>query len=433
MFINSAPLASTVKKLRTGQMDLMAYVDEMCDRVRKLDSRIEAMLPEPDRHGRLRSEARKLQARYPDPENRPALYGALVAVKDIIHVSGFVTAAGSAIPPELFAGPEAACVQKLRDAGAIILGKSVTTEFAYFEPGPTRNPHNLAHTPGGSSSGSAAAVAAGLCPLSLGSQTIGSVIRPAAFCGIIGFKPTLHRIPTAGLVSFSPTLDQVGFFTQDAAGTALVASVLCQPWRDVSPPARLPVLGVPVGPYLQQADPEGLNAFEQHLRKLEAVGCTIRRVPALPQIREINDLHRRLILAEFAREHAEIYSVHATLYRRRTAEAIEIGKKVRDQELAAARANCAIVRRELEATMARAGIDLWVTPSTPGPAPEGIHATGDPIMNLPWTHAGMPAISLPAGRAKNGLPLGLQFVAPFGADEQLVAWSQLLAGPAAGD
>jgi Asp-tRNA(Asn)/Glu-tRNA(Gln) amidotransferase A subunit family amidase len=188
MFINPAPLTATVEKLLAGRMDLIAYVNEMCDRLAKLDSRIEAMLPEPDRRSRARAEAKALQARYPDPTKRPALYGALVAVKDISHVSGFVTKAGSVIPPELFAGIEATCVQMLRDAGAIILGKSVTTEFAYFEPGPTRNPHNLSQTPGGSSSGSAAAVAAGLCPLSIGTQTIGSVIRPAAFCGVRAFS-----------------------------------------------------------------------------------------------------------------------------------------------------------------------------------------------------------------------------------------------------
>jgi Asp-tRNA(Asn)/Glu-tRNA(Gln) amidotransferase A subunit family amidase len=428
MFINSAPLALTVEKLRAGQIDLVAYVDEMCDRVAKQDSRIEAMLPEPDRRVRLRSEATELQARYSDPANRPPLYGALVAVKDIFHVSGFVTAAGSTVPPELFAGPEATSVQMLRDAGAIILGKSVTTEFAYFEPGPTRNPHNLSHTPGGSSSGSAAAVAAGLCSLSLGSQTIGSVIRPAAFCGIIGFKPTLHRIPTAGLVYFSRTMDQIGFFTQDLAGTALAASVLCRPWRSVSAPATLPVLGVPTGPYVQQAEPEGLKAFEQHLSKLETMGCAIRRVPSFPHIGDLNNLHRRMVFAEFAREHAERYAMHGPLYRKRTAEIIEIGKKVSDQELASVRANCSALRQELEATMAHAGIDLWVSPSAPGPAPEGIHATGDPNMNLPWTHAGMPVITLPAGRAKNGLPLGLQFIAPFGADELLLAWCQALVG-----
>jgi len=426
MFINSAPLALTVERLRAGQRDLIAHVDEMCDRLEKVDSHIEAMLPEPDRRRRLRSEAAKLQARYPNAARRPPLYGALVAVKDIFHVSGFVTAAGSVIPPELFAGPEARCVQMLRDAGALILGKSVTTEFAYFEPGPTRNPHNLSHTPGGSSSGPAAAVAAGLCPLSIGTQTIGSVIRPAAFCGVIGFKPTLYRIPTAGLVYFSPTLDQIGFFTQDLAGTELAASVLCESWKPAPARATLPVLGVPTGPYLQQAEPEGLEAFQQHLSKLEGAGCRIKSVPALQAIGDLNTLHRRMVFAEFAREHAKIYAMHAPLYRKRTAEIIEIGKKVSDQELASARANCSALRRELETAMARAGIDLWISPSALGPAPEGIQATGDPNMNLPWTHAGMPAITLPAGQAKNGLPLGLQFVAPFGEDEKLIAMCRTL-------
>ncbi len=428
MFINSSPLSSTVEKLRTGQMDLVAYVDEMCDRLERLDSHIEAMLPEPERRRRLRSEAHALQSRYPEPAGRPPLYGALVAVKDIFHVSGFVTRAGSAIPPELFAGPEAGCVKMLRDAGALILGKSVTTEFAYFEPGPTRNPHNLSHTPGGSSSGPAAAVAAGLCTLSLGTQTIGSVIRPAAFCGVIGFKPTLGRIPTAGLVYFSRTLDQVGVFTQDLAGIALAGSVLCRQWKSAPAPASLPVLGVPTGHYLQQAEPEGLEAFERHLSKLGAAGCKIKKVPALNRVAELNTLHRRLVFAEFAREHAEIYARHAHLYRKRTAEIIEIGKTVSDKELTNARANCSALKQELETAMTHAGVDLWVTPSALGPAPEGIQATGDPNMNLPWTHAGMPAITLPAGMAKNGLPLGVQLVAPFGADEKLIAWCRALEG-----
>jgi Asp-tRNA(Asn)/Glu-tRNA(Gln) amidotransferase A subunit family amidase len=428
MFINSSPLEATVEKLRTGQTDLIAYVDEMCDRLEEIDPQIEAMLPEPDRRSRVRSEAKALQERYPDPKNRPPLYGVLVAVKDIFHVAGFVTKAGSVIPPELFAGPEATCVQILRDAGALILGKSVTTEFAYFEPGPTRNPHNLAHTPGGSSSGSAAGVAAGICNLSLGTQTIGSVIRPAAFCGVIGFKPTLYRIPREGLVYFSRTLDQIGFFTQDLAGTELAASVLCESWDPVPVPTALPVLGVPTGPYLQQAEPEGLEAFEQHLSKLEARGCKIKRVPALNQIADLNALHRRLVFAEFAREHAAIYTRYASLYRKRTAEIIDIGKTVSDQELARLKRNCSVLRKELETAMDTAGIDLWVTPSALGPAPEGIHATGDPNMNLPWTHAGMPAITLPAGKARNGLPLGLQLVAPFGADEKLLAWCRALEG-----
>ncbi len=422
-FCNPAPLAVTVAALRSNHHDLHAAIDAVCDRIDQVDPHVQALLPEPDRRSRLHAEAARLATRYPDPAGRPPLYGALVAVKDIFHVDGFVTRAGSAVPPELFAGGEAVCVTQLRQAGALILGKSVTTEFAYFEPGPTRNPHNLAHTPGGSSSGSAAAVAAGLAPLALGTQTIGSVIRPAAFCGVVGFKPSLGRIATQGLVFFSRTLDQVGMFTQDVAGMALAAGVVCQEWRGLPPGGPPPVLGVPLGPYLEQAEPAALRAFGQQMERLAAAGVTVREVPALGGIEALNALHRRLVFAEFAQEHAEIYARHAVLYRPRTAEIIAIGQTVSIEELAAARANIVALRTELEGLMDGANIDLWACPAARGPAPEGLHATGDPAMNLPWTHAGLPAITLPAGRAENGLPLGLQLVGRFGADEALLRWA----------
>jgi Asp-tRNA(Asn)/Glu-tRNA(Gln) amidotransferase A subunit family amidase len=398
----------------------------MSDRVAQIDPGVAAMLPEPDRLGRLRTEAAELREKYPDPVKRPPLFGLLVAVKDVFHVSGFVTRAGTEVPPNLFAGSEADIVTLLREAGALILGKSVTTEFAYFEPGPTRNPHNPAHTPGGSSSGSAAAVAAGYCALALGTQTIGSVTRPAAFCGIVGFKPTLERLPTQGLVYFSRTIDHVGLFTQDVAGMALAASVLCRDWRADFVRGLLPVVGVPVGPYLEQAEPQALAAFEKQVQRLAETGCMVKRTPVLADIEELNHLHRRMVFAEFAREHAQIYNRHADLYRPRTAEIIEIGKKVTEKELAAARANGPRLRKNIEAQMAEAGIDLWVCPAACGPAPVGIHATGDPNMSLPWTHAGMPVVNLPAGYSGNRLPLSLQFIAPFGADEALLSWAQVL-------
>ena len=421
-------LAAIAKALRSGHMDLIGYVEEMCARVTEIDPLVEALLPEPERLERLRAEVGELQARFPNPEERPPLYGVLIAVKDIFHVSGFVTRAGAEVPPHLFAGSEAAVVSLLRDAGALILGKSVSTEFAYFEPGPTRNPQNPAHTPGGSSSGSAAAVAAGLCALALGTQTIGSVTRPAAFCGTVGFKPTLDRLPTKGLVYFSRTIDHVGLFTQDVAGMALAASVLCRDWRPDFVRGVLPALGIPVGPYLDPVEPEAMAAFEKQVRCLEERGFTVERVPVLADIEDLNHLHRQMVFAEFAREHAEIYAQHAALYRPRTAEIIEIGRKVSEEELAAARANCAKLRAELEAQMAEAGIDLWVCPAACGPAPAGIHATGDPNMSLPWTHTGMPVVNLPAGYSGNRLPLSLQFIAPFGADEALLSWAQVLAG-----
>ena len=324
MLISPYPLAETATMLRQGQSDLRASIDETCKRIDVVEPLIHALLSEPHRHSRLIAEATTLQTRFPDPTSRPPLYGVLLGVKDMFHVEGFQTRAGSRLPPELFSGPEAACVRVLRDAGALISGKTISTEFAYFEPGPTRNPHNLEHTPGGSSSGSAAAVAAGFCPLALGTQTIGSTIRPAAFCGIVGFKPTYGRISTDGLIKCAESVDTVGLFTQDVAGIALVASLLCEDWQAVetSESTQLPVLGVPDGSYLAQASPEGLAAFEKQLTLLADAGYTIRRVTTMEDIDSINHRHLRMVFAEMSQVHAEWFAQFAVLYSSRTAEAI---------------------------------------------------------------------------------------------------------------
>ncbi|MBI4771596.1 MAG: amidase, partial [Chloroflexi bacterium] len=217
--------------LRNGDLPLTTYLAALEAHFSAREPAVLAFLPEPDRFDRLRREAAALLERYPDPDARPPLFGAPVGVKDIFHVAGFPTRAGSRLPPEALAGPEADSVRALKAAGALILGKTVSTEFAYFGPGPTRNPHAPDHTPGGSSSGSAAAVAAGLCPLALGTQTIGSIIRPAAFCGVVGFKPGYERVSRAGVIPLSPSLDHVGVFAAEVAGVALAARVLVGDWR----------------------------------------------------------------------------------------------------------------------------------------------------------------------------------------------------------
>ncbi len=422
----SAPLATTVAALRSDQLHIHAYLDELCNRIDVVEPDIQALLPEPGRRERLHSEAENLRKRFPLEESRPPLYGIPIGVKDIFRVEGFPTRAGSALPAEEFAGSEAASVTALRNAGALILGKTISTEFAYFEPGPTRNPHNLKHTPGGSSSGSAAAVAAGFCPLALGTQTIGSVIRPAAFCGVVGFKPSYGRIPTTGVIPYAVSLDTVGYFTQDIAGIALVAPVLCQHWQPQSV-QRLPVLGVPDGPYLTQASTEGLAVFEQQLALLEQAGYPVRHVEAMTNIAEINWKHVRMGFAEMALVHAGWFTHYAHLYRSRTAQAIREGQRVAVAELEEARAGQQILRDELALLMANNGIDIWVSPSAPGSAPEGIATTGNAMMNLPWTYAGLPVVSLPAGKTAHGLPLGLQCTGAFMADELLVEWVRPMA------
>jgi Asp-tRNA(Asn)/Glu-tRNA(Gln) amidotransferase A subunit family amidase len=231
------------------------------------------------------------------------------------------------------------------------------------------------------------------------------------------------------MVYFSRTIDHVGLFTQDVGGMELAASVLCSGWMEVEVSEDdVPILGVPDGPYLRQASPEARALFEQALHRLGKAGYTIWYVPTLLDIQELNQLHRRLVIGEFAREHAQIYPQHADSYRPRTAEIVKQGREVSDMELEDLRGSMLLVRDRLETQMAQAGIDLWICPAAIGSAPEGLGATGDPNMNLPWTHAGMPAITLPAGTAPDGLPLGLQLVAEAEEDEMLLAWSRLIEG-----
>lgn len=423
MYLYPAPLAQTARDLVSGSLELKDHINTVCDRLDKVNPEVEAFLPEEGRRERLLQEAEMLQQTYPDPAKRPPLFGVLIGVKDVYRVDGFPTRGGSKLDPQVLAGPEADCVRLLRHAGALVLGKTVTTEFAYFEPGPTRNPHNLEHTPGGSSSGSAAAVAAGFSPLTLGTQTIGSVNRPAAFCGVVGFKPSYNRIPSAGLLYFSRSADHVGTFTQDVEGAILAASVLCHNWHEISVNYK-PVLGVPKGRYLEQASDEALAAFNDQLDRLKGAGYTVKEVNALDDIEAIAIWHRKLIAAEIAIEHADLYSRFSDSYRPKTAEIIEEGKLIPKKDLEEARKRQKNLREKLETQMRDAGIDLWVTPAAPGPAPEGIAATGNPAMNMPWTNAGLPSLSLPAGKASNGLPLSLQLIGPFMGDELLASWSR---------
>ena len=231
-----APLIPTADALRSGELPVNEYLEQVRVRIEQLDPDLRAFLPEADRWQRLRQEVAALDARTADSADRPALYGVAVGVKDCIRVDGLSTRAGSALPPELFDGPEASVVTAVRAAGAVILGKTAMDEFAYSEPAATRNPHNLEHTPGGSSSGSAAAVAAGLCPLALGTQTSRSVIGPAAFCGVVGYKPSFGRIEIDGVIPLAPSFDTVGMLTQDVAGMRLGASALIPDWRSPASP-----------------------------------------------------------------------------------------------------------------------------------------------------------------------------------------------------
>jgi Asp-tRNA(Asn)/Glu-tRNA(Gln) amidotransferase A subunit family amidase len=388
---------------------------------------VEAFLVEPARWERLADEITALLARWPEPRRRPPLFGLPVGVKDIFHVDGFATRAGSGVPPEELAGPQSVAVSRLLAAGALLLGKTVTTEFAYFAPGPTQNPAAPGHTPGGSSSGSAAAVAAGLAPLALGSQTIGSICRPAAFCGVVGFKPTYDRVPRDGVVPLSPSLDHVGWLAANVEVARRAAAVLCDGWRGLVGVSARPTLGIPEGPYLERMSAAGLASFRTAAARLQDAGFNVRAVPAFADFADIDTRHRLLVAADAWQVHERWFARWGDRYHAETRALLERGRAADPAAVTAARAGRAKLRGELEAAMAASGIDLWLSPPALGPPPTGLGATGDPVMNLPWTHAGLPTLCLPAGRDAEGFPHGAQLSARGGEDEELLAWGGALA------
>lgn len=334
---------------------------------------------------------RKIKEREPDvrawvevnPQPAPAdgpLKGVPFGVKDIYEAKGLATEYGSSLYHGRKGTSDAALVTRFRERGAILMGKTQTTAFAYFDPAPTRNPHNLEHTPGGSSSGSAAAVAAGMVPVALGTQTQGSVLRPASFCGVTGFKPTFGLLPTAGILPFARSLDTAGLFTQTADDMQLL-------WERLG--------------YSTKSDPA------------EKVGELPAEFPfddVLAAVRLINNY-------EGARTHEALWRKHGKALGAKLAQLIEDGLRISDEQYKSAKGTIENGRMRMDQIFAR--YPVISMPAAPGPAPRGLSSTGDPRMNAPWTGLGVPAISIP--RPVKGLPEGLQLIAARNQDAPLLA------------
>ncbi|OFX28488.1 MAG: hypothetical protein A2033_13060 [Bacteroidetes bacterium GWA2_31_9] len=408
-------LSEDIKNIKNNTTDIYNIINKVCKNIEEADPIVKAFENEVEDSKKIRL----LNDAYYSSKN-DELHGVIVGVKDIFRVDGFPTKAGSSLPPELFEGQEASSVTKLKKAGALIAGKTVTTEFAYFEPGQTRNPVNINHTPGGSSSGSAAAVAAGFCHVALGTQTIGSISRPASFCGIIGYKPSYGRISTDGVIPFSPSADHVGFFTQDIEGIGIIANVLCDNWNKNIKTSKLPVLGVPDGNYMYRADNTVLENFEFNIQKLQDKGFIIKRIKTFENIEDINRIHKLMVSAEIAEVHKNWFKKHRKLYRFHTKEIIEYGQKIDKSDVKKAIKGQLELRKKLQNLMSKQKFDLWISPSTLTEAPIGIETTGNPFMNLPWTYSGLPTITIPSEKTTNQLPLGLQFTGFFNEDEKML-------------
>jgi len=358
------------------------------------------------------------QARRADGAGRPgSLHGLPVGVKDVIDTADMPTARGSL----LFAGrrpaADAACVAALRRAGAVILGKTVTTELAYYAPGKTRNPHDPSRTPGGSSSGSAAAVAASMVPAALGTQTAGSLIRPASFCGVVGLKPSHGLLPLGGVSPFAPvSLDTLGLFTRSARDLPLLLSALGAPVAEVAAPAR-PRIGVARTEAWGLAAPESRAAVARAAAAFTAAGAEVEEAP--DGWLGLSEAQRTIMAFEAAAAWGETASREGARLSPELREILAAGAALAPAAYRQARALAAAARARLPAHFAR--FDLLLGASALGEAPAGLASTGDPSMNRIWTLLGLPCLSLPAGRGPAGLPVGIQLVGPPGGDEQLLA------------
>jgi len=421
-----ASLVETARALRNGTISTSEYINQIRTRFESVEPDVLSFVKEPNRWKRIKREINIVHQRWPEPDSRPPLFGVPVGVKDIFHVEGLPTQAGSDVPEHVLVGEEATVVSNLKSVGAIVLGKTVTTEFAYFDPGPTRNPHDLNHTPGGSSSGSAAAVAAGLCPFALGSQTIGSVNRPASFCGVVGVKPSYGRVATDGVLPVAPSVDHVGYFTQDIASARFAAGIVYKQWFSGDEPDGQPKLGAVRGPYLSQASDVAQRHFETAIKRFEQAGFDVHRINPFNDIDAINDRHERLVASETALSHVDWYPKYGDLYSSELHSLIEQGLDVDIETLSISRQSRDNLRESIHETLKNAAVDVLLSPGARGPAPAGLNSTGDPVMNAPWTHAGVPTVTVPVSKTDAGLPMAVQCTTHYGRDEWLLNWCDKL-------
>ena len=356
-----------------------------------------------------------------------ALHGIPIGVKDVLDVAGMPTEQGSPIWAGWRPRADAAAVAWARRAGAVVVGKTVTTEFATRHPGPTTNPHNPRHTPGGSSSGSAAAVADVMVPFAFGTQTAGSVIRPAAFCGVVGYKPSFGTINRFGMRVMADSLDTIGAMARSVADAALfVAAVSGRDLGDPDTrPDRAPRIGLCRSPAWPQAQPETQALFTRVTEALRRAGAHLTDRELSPATAAIGPAQSVVMNAESARAMGWELADAPAQISETLRERLDWGLARSEAELTAAYSAFANAQRAFPAVME--GLDVLVTPSAPGQAPAGLASTGDPAFNLIWTALHVPCVTVPAGTGPDSLPLGIQIIGRRGDDRAVLAWAQWVA------
>ncbi len=355
------------------------------------------------------------------------LHGLPIGVKDVLDTADLPSEYGSSIWAVWRPRADSAPVAWARAAGAVVMGKTVTTEFATRKPGPTGNPANPAHTPGGSSSGSAAGVADGMFPLAYGTQTAGSIIRPAAYCGAVGYKPSFGMIDRAGMKIMSASLDTVGVMARSVADCALFAGAVSG--RDLGDPdvrpGRAPRIGLCLSPSWDGAAPETQALVPQVAEVLARAGATVRDFALPSDCAALKDAHPIVMNAESARALGWELAHHPEAISETLRDRLAFGLAQDSTALVAAYG--VFESTQLGFGPAMGDLDILVTPSAPGEAPEGLEWTGDPAFNFIWTSLHVPCVTVPAGLGRNGMPLGIQIVGRRGDDRAVLAWAQWVA------
>ncbi|MGZ0174048.1 MAG: amidase [Planctomycetales bacterium] len=416
--------AGMAEAMQAGLTTSVQIVETCLSRIDDCESELHAWVSV-DREGALTVAAERDRERATGNLRGP-LHGIPIGIKDIVDVAGMVTGAGSPLMSEgVAANRDAELVGLLRDAGAVILGKTVTTQFACFDPPPTRNPWNLAHTPGGSSSGSAAAVATGMCPVAIGSQTGGSITRPASFCGVAGCKPTFGTVSVDGVVPIAKSLDHPGPIARSVEDLALVLSVLQRsPNRLLagSETEQTPLrIGRLRGFHEDLVDPELKSAMDRTLDVLMTAGCLVYDIDVPSGFGELLAHHRLIMAAGAAAWHKDRFVRHRDDYGPCVASLIEEGLGASATDYINALDHQAEMSQRMNALLGE-DVDVLLTPATTGPAPDAT-STGNPAMNAPWSYTGLPTVSFPVALSTSGLPLGIQLAGRLGGDVDLLLTS----------
>lgn len=430
--------AEAFQYIEDGQLTSEELVRSCLDRIVDVDDNIEAWAHlDPDLAlGQARDRDARRKLGYP----LAPLHGIPVGIKDIIDSTGLPCELGTEIHAGRKPDADATIVALLREAGAVIMGKTVTTELALLTPGKTRNPHNPEHTPGGSSSGSAAAVAAGMVPLAIGTQTNGSMIRPASYCGVFGFKPSYGRVSRHGVLQQSHVLDTVGVYARSLDDIALIADVLMtydtrDP--DMQPVARPQIARVmaedpPMPPRLafirtpawEKADASTRDAMRELIDHLNEDRETVDLLELPERFNDVYDVHRRIMLSDLAKSFGREYTDSKDKLSQLLCDMIEEGQGVADDQYNSDIQRIEEYNKVLDLIFE--DYDAALTPSATGEAPAGLESTGDAIFCTIWTLCGTPAINLPVLQGPNGLPLGVQLVSHKGDDARLLRTARWL-------